>query len=57
MARAKPNYDFEQLRLWLTKLWLDMDQPCAKILKVSLQVRLPFTPGGVEEESSAIFWP
>src|SRR6187402_2596919 len=40
----KPKYDFEQLRPSLTKLWLEMGQPCSKVLKVSLRLWLPFAP-------------
>jgi hypothetical protein len=40
----RPKYDFEQLRQPLTQLWLEMGQPCSKILRPSLRLWLPFAP-------------
>lgn len=40
----RPKYDFERLRPPLTKLWLQMGQPCSKILAASLKLWLPFAP-------------
>lgn len=40
----KPKYDPRRLRPPLTTLWLQMDQPCSRILRASLRVWLPFAP-------------
>jgi hypothetical protein len=40
----KPRYDAQRLREPLTALWLQMDQPCSRILRASLRLWLPFAP-------------